>query len=70
MRSRHRPPGALRHLVLEHLPRRDAAQRLSLAYCLLVRDLASGTVLPTDGDLVGADAPTPAPALPKKEVAP
>ena len=68
MMSRRRPPDVPRRLVLEHLPRRDAAQRLSLAYCLLVRDLASGIVLLRDGDPVDVDVPASAPALPKKEV--
>jgi len=37
-RSLHRLPP--RRLMLTYVPRRDAAHRLSLAFCLLLRELA------------------------------
>jgi hypothetical protein len=55
-----------RQVVLVSVPRRDAAQRLSLAYCLLLRDLAEQ---PHPGPGPGAEVQdTPGLTSPQKEV--
>jgi hypothetical protein len=41
MMTQRRGRGTPRDLVLEYVPRRDAAQRLRLAFCLLSRELGS-----------------------------
>jgi hypothetical protein len=70
MRSQQRGSGVSRALVLEYVPRRDAAQRLSLAYCLVVRQLGSQPVPGPEGKPGQGAALPPASTSPRIEVTP
>jgi hypothetical protein len=58
---------ASRRVVLETVPRRDAAQRLSLAFTLLARGQVEQAVAPMAADVAGRSTGVPAGELPGEE---
>lgn len=64
--TRRRTP---RRVVLESIPRRDAAQRLSLAFTLLARDQMERGVAPRGADAADRASGGPAGGSPSEEAA-
>lgn len=60
---------ALRRVVLESIPRRDAAQRLSLAFTLLARGQMERGVGPCGADTADRASGEPAGGPPSEEAA-
>jgi hypothetical protein len=68
MMTQRRGRGTPRDLVLEYVPRRDAAQRLRLAFCLLSRELGPSLELQAALAHQRASGRTPPPTRAGKSV--